>query len=564
MQAARSLLPLGLAWLLAACPSDPPTTTPTPTIDQPEPAPAPAVERPTLSVEFLREQTRILSTDEFEGRLPGSEGARKTVAHIIAQMQAIGLEPAGEAGGWTQSVRMRGVTVDQAKTTIAITGGKRQAISLPFGEAWVGSSFAPGSEHPIDAELVFVGYGITAPEQGWDDYAKVDVKGKIAVVFVGDPPLADGRFGGPAMTYYGRWSYKFEAALAAGAVGCLVIHEEAPASYGWNVPTTSFSSERFTILAADGQAAPALAVQGWITAQTAERIAERGGKSLAKWHELALATKFVPIATRLRMQGTIVTREREVEDVNVLGRLPGASQPQRAVMITAHWDHLGSDPELAAAGKDGVHNGAIDNASGIASMLGVAAELQAAAAAGEALDRSVLFLATTAEEQGLLGSRAWVANPTVPHADVVAVINLDSMNVHGETTQVEVVGWGQTTLEDLLVPLAAAQGRSVVPDSKPEAGGFYRSDHFPFAQVGIPALYFHSGLDMVEGGLAAGETIRATVKEHYHTPADEFDESWTFLGALQDSRLVVAVVRAIGAADVTPVYKQGSEFAGLR
>jgi Zn-dependent M28 family amino/carboxypeptidase len=549
---------LTFAAMLCACPAAPAVTGPTADPATTEPAPAP--ELPALTIEFLREHTRALSDDALGGRLPGSDGARAAVLSIVEDMQALGLEPAGENGSWTQTVRMRGVTVDQATTTLELAGGKGPAIAMPFGESWVGSSFAAGSEHLLDAELVFLGYGVKAPEQQWDDYAKLDVKGKIVVVFVGDPPVEDGRFAGKAMTYYGRWGYKYEAALAAGAAGCLVIHEDEPASYGWNVPKTSFSSERFTVLAADGQSAPALAMQGWISAQTADAIAKRGGKSLAKWHELALRPDFKPIVTNLRARGKITTSERVVEDVNVLGRLPGAKQPEQAVILTAHWDHLGTDAKLEAAGEDGIHNGAIDNASGIATMLGVAAELRR----GQPLDRSVVLLATTAEEQGLLGSRYWVANPTVPHADVVAVINLDSMNVYGRTKQVEVVGWGQTTLEDILIELAAEQGRSVVGDSHPEAGSFYRSDHFPFAQVGIPALYFHSGLDMIDGGLEAGEQLRAGIKQRYHTPADEFDESWSFEGALEDAQLVVGVVQAVAAEGATPSYKPSSEFAGLR
>jgi hypothetical protein len=405
--------------LLCACPAASAvvesTSTPTPT------EPAPTAEAPALTIEFLREHTRVLSADELGGRLPGSEGARKTVEYIVTNMQTLGLEPGGENGTWTQTVRMRGVTVDQAATSLELRGRKGPAMPMTFGETWVGSSFSAGSEHVLDAELVFLGYGITAPEQQWDDYAKLDVKGKIVVVFVGDPPLDDGRFGGKAMTYYGRWGYKYEAALAAGAAGCLVIHEEAPASYGWNVPKTSFSSERFTVLGADGKAAPALGMQGWISMQTAEEIAKRSGKSLAKWHELALQPNFRPFALELRAQGKIVTTEKIVEDVNVLGRLPGAGQPEQTVMLTAHWDHLGTNATLEAAGEDGIHNGAIDNASGIATMLGVAAELRRE----PPLDRSVVFLATTAEEQGLLGSRYWVANPTVPHQSVVAVINLE-------------------------------------------------------------------------------------------------------------------------------------------
>jgi Zn-dependent M28 family amino/carboxypeptidase len=547
-----------LTLLLCACPAADAVVPPTDSVQPTEPVAEP--ELPAMTIEFLREHTRALSTDALGGRLPGSEGARATVEYIVENMQALGLEPGGENGGWTQTVRMRGVTIDQAATTLELAGGKGSPIPMTFGETWVGSSFAAGSEQVIDAELVFLGYGVTAPEQQWDDYAKLDVKGKIVVVFVGDPPLEDGRFGGKAMTYYGRWGYKYEAALAAGAAGCLVIHEDEPASYGWNVPKTSFSSERFTVLGADGQAAPALGMQGWITAQTADAIAKRTGKSLAKWHELALRPDFKPIATKLRVRAKISTSERVVEDVNVLGRLPGAKQPDQTVMLTAHWDHLGTNATLEAAGEDGIHNGAIDNASGIASILGVAAELRR----GQPLDRSVVLLATTAEEQGLLGSRYWVANPTVPHANVVAVINLDSMNVYGRTKQVEVVGWGQTTLEDILIDLAGKQGRSVVGDSHPEAGSFYRSDHFPFAQVGIPALYFHSGLDMIDGGLEAGEQLRAGIKQRYHTPADEFDESWSFAGALEDAQLVVGVVTAVASEGATPSYKPGSEFAGLR
>ena len=519
---------------------------------------------PTLSVEFLRETTRALAADELGGRLPGSEGAKLATAQIIALMQQIVLEPAGDDGGWTQTVGMRGVTVDQSKTSLELGSGSGQAAMWKFGEQWVGTSFTAGSEHPIDAEVVFVGYGVTASEHGWDDYEGVDVRGKIVLAFVGDPPLTDGRFGGEAMTYYGRWSYKFERALAAGAAGCLVIHEDAPASYGWNVPTTSFSGERFHPLGPGGSIPESLPLQGWISSAAADEIAKQSGKSLAQWHADALAPEFVAASTNLRLQGVLTTTERQVEDVNVLGRLPGVNVADEAVILTGHWDHLGVDQSKIDAGEDGIYNGAIDNASGIAVILGVAAELRRRTDAGQPLDRSVVFLATTAEEQGLLGSRYWVANPTMPHEKVVAVINLDSMNVYGATKAVEVVGWGQTTLEDDLIRLAQAQGRTVVPDTRPEAGSFYRSDHFPFAQVGIPALYFHSSMDMVDGGREAGDAIAVGVRERYHTPADQFDPAWSFEGTLQDAELVVALLGELGKAGVTPKYKPSSEFAGLR
>lgn len=532
-----------------------------PTTNPDSGSPASSTGGPELSAAWLRDFTQRFSADELGGRLPGSEGGALAVAQIIEVMQAIGLEPAGQDGGWTQRVVMRGVTLDREASALELGSGEGQAAPFVFGEHWVGTSFAAGSEHALDAELVFVGYGVTAPEYQWDDYAGVDVKGKIVLAFVGDPPTEDGSsFGGPAMTYYGRWSYKYERALAAGAAGCLVIHEEAPASYGWNVPTTSYSSERFHILGPDGLPPEAMPLRGWISSDAADALAKRGGKSLGAWHELALRNDFVASGTGLRLSGQLVTRERQIEDVNVLGRLPGAGQADQAVFLTAHWDHLGSDADKLAAGDDGIYNGAIDNASGIASMLGVAAEL----AAGPGLDRSVVFLATTAEEQGLLGSAAWVANPTMALDDVTAIVNLDSMNVYGATRAVEVVGWGQTTLEDRLVELAREQGRTVIPDTHPEAGSFYRSDHFPFAQVGIPALYFHGSLDMVEGGTEVGDTIREGVEQRYHTPADEFDATWSFEGAVQDAGLVIALVRDVAAADARPAYKPTSEFAGLR
>ncbi|NVB38980.1 M28 family peptidase [Pseudenhygromyxa sp. WMMC2535] len=530
---------------------------------------ASASDAPKLDVAFLRDFTAAFSADELAGRLPGSEGGELAVAQLISTMAAIGLEPAGEDGGWTQRVTMRGVTLDReaSKLELVPTKGpsKGEAEGFVFGEDWVGTSFAAGGEHLVDAELVFLGYGVTAPEYQWDDYAGADVKGKIAVVFVGDPPTEDGSFGGPAMTYYGRWTYKYERALAAGAAGCLVIHEDEPASYGWNVPQTSYSSERFHVLDGQGQPPAAMNLRGWISAEAADALAQRGGKSLAQWHEMAMRNVFQPVQVGAKLSGALITSERSVADVNVLGRLPGTTQPERAVFLAAHWDHLGSDPEKIAAGEDGIYNGAVDNASGVATMLGVAAQLAEDRRTGAAgLERSVVFLATTAEEQGLLGSRYWVNNPTMPLDDVVAVVNLDSMNVHGATRAVEVVGWGQTTLEDRLIPLAANQQRRVVPDTHPEAGSFYRSDHFPFAQVGIPALYFHSSLDMVDGGVEAGEAILAGVRERYHTPADAFDPAWSFEGALQDALLVVALVRELAGSDADPAYKPSSEFAGKR
>ncbi|WP_198154483.1 M28 family peptidase [Plesiocystis pacifica] len=521
---------------------------------------------PALSVAFLRSFTESFSRDELGGRLPGSEGAAQAVGELVAAMEAIGLEPAGDGGGWTQAVSLRGVSLDRAASRLEIVSAGGAAGAFAFAQDWVGTSFAAGTARSLDAELVFVGYGVSAPEYDWDDYAGVDVRGKVVLAFVGDPPTEDGRFGGPAMTYYGRWTYKFERALEAGAAGCLVIHEDAPASYGWNVPTTSYSGERFHVLDGEGQPPPALDLRGWISAGATDALAKAQGASLEQWHAQAMAPEFAAAPLGVRLRGELRTSERQIADVNVLGRLPG-SDPEHAdeaVFVTAHWDHMGTDADKLAAGEDGIYNGAVDNASGIAGMLGVAAQLRADQLAGEALPRSAVFLATTAEEQGLLGSRYFVANPTLPLDDVVAVINIDSMNVFGQTRAVEIVGWGQTTLEERVVALAGEQGRAVIPDRHPASGGFYRSDHFPFALAGVPALYFHSSLDMVEGGTAAGDALGAGMRERYHTPADEFDPTWSFEGALQDAQLVVALIRQLGQPDATPRYKPESEFAGKR
>jgi Zn-dependent M28 family amino/carboxypeptidase len=358
------------------------------------------------------------------------------------------------------------------------------------------------------------------------------------------------------MTYYGRWSYKFERAMEAGAVGCLVIHETEPASYGWNVPTSSYSGERFHVVDADGSVPPAMSLVGWISSETADRLAGHFGSSLKDWHAAALDPKFQAQEKKLRLSGSVVTSERRTKDVNVLGKLPGKQKPDEAVIITAHWDHLGKKAD-AEEGEDAIYNGAVDNASGIAGLLGIAAGLK-----GRELARSVIFFATTAEEQGLLGSRYYAAHPIVPPAKIAGVVNMDSINVYGTTSAVEVIGSGQSTMEDVLAEVIAEQGREVRPESRPEAGGFYRSDHFPFAKIGVPALYFHAALETLQSG--DPEQIQQTRRANYHTPADELDESWSFEGTVQHVRTVLEVVARIADADQAPSWKPASEFARIQ
>lgn len=511
-----------------------------------------------IDAAFIAKHTKILSADDMGGRRPGTPGAARARDHIVATMEAIGLEPAGE-DGYTQKVPMRAVQAVASSAKFSMVKGKTER-ELRFGEQIVGASFGPAGPHPVDAPLVFLGYGVSAPEQKWDDYDGVNLEGKVAVVFVGDPPLEDGRFGGNAMTYYGRWTYKFERALEAGAAGCLVVHETAPASYGWNVVHNSWTNERFHVMEPGGELPAALPFQGWISADAADALAKMAGSSLKQWHEMALAPDFVPVQTGVTLRGSVETTERQLEDVNIAGAVKGSTAPEEAVILTAHWDHLGRKSG-AKDGEDAIFNGALDNASGTATLLAIAAELQKRVKAGQRPARSIVFLAVTAEEQGLLGSKYYAAHPTFSNPSIRGVVNMDSVNVWGRTKDVQVIGMGQSTLEDLLSGIIENQGRRMIPDENPERGSYYRSDHFSFAKVGIPALYFRGGKDMEEGGPAAGKDLAKKKAANYHTVSDEFDATWTFGGAVQDAEAILDLAQLVANAKSPPAWKPTSEFA---
>lgn len=543
---------------------------PGPSIEAPAPEPAAARSSvPTVDVAFLRRHIVALSDDAMQGRRPGTEGGAKAVAYIVEQLEALGLAPAGDDGGFTQTVPMRSIALDPSRSSLALRlGPKADPQPLRLGDEIVANGMGPAGTTQLEAPLVFVGHGVTAPEHGWDDLDGVDLRGKIAVVLVGDPPLPDERFGGAAMTYYGRWSYKFERALQAGAAGCLVVHETKPASYDWNVVRSSFSGEQFDLRPPPGEPPPQLALQGWIHADVAERLAALDGRDLATWHALALRPDFEPFELSAQLVAELVTTERSLSDVNVVARIPGRTRPDEHVILTAHWDHLGVDPQ-AAPGTDAIFNGAVDNASGIAGLLGVAALLQARAREGRGPGRSVILLATTAEEQGLLGSRHFVEQAAAsaaswPLRSIVAATNLDSMNVHGRTTTIAITGRGKSTLEDVLAEVAAAQGRTLVGDAAPEAGGYYRSDHFSFAKHGVPAIDFTGGPGMEDGGVAAGEALARLQAERYHTVDDEHDDAWPLTGALQDVEAMAELVFRVADADARPGWKPGSDMAGRR
>jgi Zn-dependent M28 family amino/carboxypeptidase len=514
-----------------------------------------------ITAELLRTHTRALADDAMEGRRPGTPGARRAVEYIVTAMRDLGLEPAGDDGKFTQRVPMRSVRTLSTGTALGVAT-KRARVELTFGDRFVGGSFAEAGTHAIDAPLLFAGYGVTAPEFGWDDYEGVDAAGKVVVVFVGDPPTGDDRFGGDAMTYYGRWSYKFERAREAGALGCLVVHEDEPASYGWNVVQGSWSGDRFEIADATPSGTP-LALEGWISADTAEAIAGLTGASLARWHTRALEPGFRATPLAATLTGTLATQDTTVSDDNVVGKIRGQSRADEAVYVLAHWDHLGIAGD-ADPGQDRIFNGAVDNASGVAGLLAVAAGLQARVKAGQRPARSVVFVATTAEEQGLLGSRYQAAHPAVPIGDIAAVINLDSMNVGDRTRTVEIVGAGHSSLDEILAEVVATQGRTLVHESRASAGGFYRSDHFPFALLGVPALYFHGGIELEAGGVAAGKAWAEERARRYHTVDDDYDPQWSFAGAEQDARAVLGVVVRVADAPDPPQWKPSSEFASRR
>jgi Zn-dependent M28 family amino/carboxypeptidase len=560
MRVGPAVLLLGLAGCgCGGGPSDPVVSA-----SPPAPAPAPAAALPALPVvdaELLRAHTRELSSDAYEGRKPGTAGGAKAVAYVEAQMQALGLRPGGDEGGFRQRVPMRGITVDPSRSALTVTGRGGEVALAPGTDA-VAVSWLSAGTIQLDAELVFVGYGVTARNEEWDDWDEIDMRGRIAVVLVGDPPVPDGRFGGGQMTYYGRWSYKFERALEAGALGCLVVHDPEAAAYGWNVVQGSWGAERFQVVEPGGALPSSLRVEGWLHRDAAERLAQRAGSTLDGWRAAAIDPSFRPIETGLSLTGQIVTRERRLSDDNVVGEIPGTTRADEVVLVTAHWDHMGID-DTAPAGADAIFNGAVDNASGIAGMLASAARLQQRAREGRGPQRTIVFLATTAEEQGLLGSRYYAEHPPRPLANVAGVVNLDSMNVHGRTRSIAVIGAGQSTLEDVLDDVAHAQGRALVPDEYPEAGSYYRSDHFSFARRGVPGLYFRAGTDFEDGGPEVGAARARDSAARYHTIDDEYDPSWSFAGTLQDVEALVEVVQRVADAGAKPAWKPASEFAAI-
>lgn len=513
-----------------------------------------------ISADTLREVTRVLSSDEFEGRAPGTAGEEKTLAAIVDRFKAAGLQP-GNKGSWFQDVPLIEIT-GQAYSPLTVAGGK-QPLSFAYGKDFVGATYRASQRIDLkDSELVFVGYGIVAPEKGWNDYAGVDMRGKTAVILINDPDYEQeglgGTFNGRAMTYYGRWTYKFEEAARQGAAGALIVHDTFPAAYGWNVVESSWSGpQAYARRANDGM--DQTLVNGWVQKGVAEAIVQSAGKDLAALSAAAKQPGFRPVPLGVKAGVSFDNTIRRFASKNVIGVLPGKARPDEVVLHTAHWDHLGRCTPNAAG--DDICNGAIDNATGVAALVALA---QAHAKFGPAA-RSLAFLAVTAEESGLLGSEYYAANPVFPLAQTVGGLNMDALSLAGPARNVIVVGGGKSQLDAYLDRALTVESRVATPEPNPERGYYYRSDHFPFAKRGVPMLYVDGGDDLVVGGKAAGEAYEAKYRDTaYHGPDDEFDPNWDWSGAVADVRLYYRIGRALAENSDWPNWVEGDEFRAAR
>ncbi|MEA9748487.1 M28 family metallopeptidase [Xanthomonas campestris pv. raphani] len=515
---------------------------------------------PELTTGDFAELVKTLASDAFEGRGPGTPGEEKTVTYIRDQMQRIGLQP-GNGDSWFQDVPMVETTADPATAPSLRSGA--QSRPLTFGTDIVVGTRTGQAEVKLDnSELVFVGYGVDAPEQQWNDYAGQDWKGKTVVMFVNDPGFHSNDaklFDGKRMTYYGRWTYKFEEAARKGAAAALIVHDTPGASYGWDVVKNSWSGPQYDLPAKDDPD-PRLPVQGWISADTAKQLFADAGLDLAQAYKDAGKRGFKPVPLKANWSVDLKSTIAQKSSRNVVGVLPGSTHADEAVLYMAHWDHLGKhDGETG----DNIYNGAVDNATGVAGILEIA---DAFAHQDPKPARSVVFVAVTLEESGLLGSKYYVANPSFPLDKIAAVINLDAMSVAGRARDVTVVGMGSSELEDILKPIAAMQGRTLHGEATLESGSYFRSDHFNFAKAGVPALYADGGEDLREGGTAAGRAAAEDYgRNRYHAPGDQYDAAtWKLDGTIEDLQAVYGVGKQVAADQQWPNWYAGNPFKAAR
>lgn len=506
----------------------------------------------------LLDYIKTLSADDFQGRAPATKGEEKTLAYLSAEFKRIGLKPLAD-GSYIQPVQL--VRIDPVEVSTMTFSGEKAPAAMKYRDqmfAW--TTRVTDFSEIKDSELVFVGYGIVAPEYQWNDYAGLDVKGKTVVMFVNDPGFATkdpNLFTGNAMTYYGRWTYKFEEAARQGAAGAIIVHETDAASYGWQV-VAGGSATKFDLINPNKNA-DRVAIEGWVTTESANQLFAAVGETVDSMRQKALSKDFAPIPLGIKASVSVKNNVQELSSGNVVGIIEGSEKPDEAVLYTAHWDHLGMD---FSNPKDKVFNGAQDNASGTGALIAMAEYF----ASQPKPKRSIAFVAVTAEERGLLGSAWYAKHPVFPLNKTVAGINMDVINVYGPVKDMSVVGFGNSELEDILKKYTEQQGRYVAPEPSPEHGSYYRSDHFNLAKVGVPMLYAKGGIDHFEHGKEWGAKMHEEYNKCcYHKVGDEVNDSWDLRGAQQDLFLYYRVGREL--ADNTsswPNWYQGKEFRAIR
>jgi Zn-dependent M28 family amino/carboxypeptidase len=533
-------------------------------VDSQDAGALPDVKVGELSEATMKDVTKTLSSDAFEGRAPGSAGEEKTVALLIERFKAAGLEPGnpkgGKDGGWTQDVPLVEITAKNVSPLTIMADGP--GLSFDYGSDYVVGSYRETAKTQIaNSDMVFVGYGINAREKGWNDYAGVDVKGKTVLILVNDPDFdtdgLDGPFGGKAMTYYGRWTYKYEEAARQGAAAALIIHDTAPAAYGWDVVNSSWTGTQFLAQSKDGGASQTQA-NGWVQKEVARKIMAADGidldKASVEAKQKGFKAKPIGVKASLSFDNEIAKKNSR----NVVGVLKGAKRPDEYVLYTGHWDHLG---KCTPKDGDDICNGAVDNATGTAALVALAEAHKKAGAP----DRSLIFLAVTAEESGLLGSKYYAENPIYPLNQTAGGVNMDAFSMAGPAKNLTVIGLGKSQLDDYLNAAAKAEGRTPEREPTPEKGFYYRSDHFSFAKLGVPMVYFEGGEDLVTGGREAGKAAAKDYEENrYHAPGDEYDESWDWSGVMADLRLYYRVGRMLAMSDAWPNWAEGDEFRDIR
>jgi Zn-dependent M28 family amino/carboxypeptidase len=518
----------------------------------------------SITTNDLLTHIRVLASDEFEGRAPGTAGEDRTIEYLVKEFKGMGLRPGNTDGTYFQNVPLVGIT-GQPSAMIA-AGGKPLELFLPR-DCVIWSRRVVPEVGAQDTEVVFVGYGIIAPEYQWDDFKDVDVRGKTILMLVNDPPIPDPNdpakldekmFRGRGMTYYGRWTYKYEIATKKGAAAAIIVHETGPAGYPWAVVVGSNTRENMDLKSTGGNM-DRVAVEGWVTTDTAIRLCAATGEDYHALKQRALRREFRPVSLNAKATWKIANKWREISSRNIVAKIEGADAKLKneVIIYTAHWDHLGRNPSLQG---DQIYNGAMDNASGTAALLELAQAFTKTKP-----ERTLLFLSVTAEEKGLLGAKYYASHPLYPLERTVANINIDGVNVWGRTRDVGLVGVGQSTLEDMLKRFVEAEGRKLLPEAEPEKGYYYRSDHFEFAKVGVPALYTDEGIEYIGKPSDFGKAKRTEyIEKDYHKVSDEMKPDWDLSGAVEDIRLLFQVGDTLAQRNEAPVWKEGSEFKSLR